>query len=91
MQLFDFRCDGCDHRFESWDTMEKSARPPCPTCQSPDTTRLISKPRLDYTGMATNMKSGDEGLTTAVDRWAKAREEKVKIEERNLRNHGTVD
>ena len=91
MQLFDFRCDDCDHRFEDWDTIERSAKPQCPECQSPDTVRLISKLRLDYTAMACSGKSSSDGMTTAIDRWAKRREEKVKIEKRNLERHGTYD
>lgn len=91
MQLFNFRCDGCDHRFESWDTIERTAKPSCPECQAPDTTRLISKLRLDYTRMATSGKSSDDGLTTSIEKWAKRRADQVKIEERNMRNHGTVD
>lgn len=89
MQIFDFRCTHCDHRFEDWDNSERTSNPSCPSCGTPGAKRLISKPRLDYTGMATNVKSGDEGLTTAVDKWAKARAEQVKIEKRNLERHGT--
>ncbi len=91
MQLYDFRCSSCDHRFEEWDTMDTSADVPCPECQTPGAGRLISKLRLDYTNMAVPLSGTGDGTTTAVDRWAKRRAEKVKIEERNLRNHGTVD
>lgn len=91
MQLYDFQCSDCSHVFEDWDNMDRTARPPCPECHSPETSRLISKPRLDYTGMVTSGRDSDDGMTTAIDKWAKARSEKKKIEERNLRNHGTED
>lgn len=90
MQLYNFRCSNCDHVFEGWDTMTASAEVACPSCKSLDTVRLISKPRLDYTGMATSVGSGD-GFSTAVDRWVKAREEKMAIEKRNKENHNTYD
>ena len=91
MQLYNFRCSTCDHVFEEWDTMEKTAQPPCPQCQSPDTVRLISKPRLDYTGMVTSGRDSDDGMTTAIDKWAKRRKDKITIEKRNLERHGTED
>lgn len=88
MQMFDFRCNDCEHIFEGWDTIDRTANPQCPTCQGSATVRLISKPRIDYTNMAVPMSGGD-GSAKAIDKWAKRRAEKVKIEERNLRNHGT--
>ena len=71
--------------------MDKSADLPCPECQTPGAERLISKLRLDYTNMAVPLSGNGDSMTTAIDHWAKNRAEKVKIEERNLRNHGTVD
>ncbi len=91
MQLFDFRCHECDHVFEDWDTIEKEATPQCPECKQPGARRLISKLRLDYTGMATDGISTSDGFTTAIDRWARRRAEQVKIENRNMERHGTVD
>ena len=91
LQLYNFRCDSCDHRFEDWDTMETSAKVACPSCDSSDVVRLISKPRLDYTGMVANGSASSDGMTTAIDRWERARKEKMKIEQRNLDRHGTYD
>lgn len=91
MQLFDFRCNTCDHEFEDWDTSDRTASPTCPKCSAPAAVRLISTPRLDYTGMATSGKGSDDGLTTAIDKWAKRRADQVKIEQRNMERHGTVD
>jgi putative FmdB family regulatory protein len=91
MQLFDFRCSNCDHRFEDWDTSEASADVSCPKCDTPGAVRLISALRLDYLNMAVPLDGSDSGLTTAIDKWAKRREEKVKIEKRNLDRHGTYD
>ena len=91
MQLFDFRCIDCSHVFEDWDTIERQASPTCPECQAPNAVRQISAPRLDYTGMVTDGKSSSDGLTTSIDKWAKRRADKVKIEKRNMERHGTVD
>lgn len=41
--------------------------------------------------MAVPLSGSGEGTTTAIDKWAKRRADKVKIEERNMLNHGTVD
>jgi putative FmdB family regulatory protein len=90
-QLFDFRCTTCEHVFEGWDTIEKNAKPLCPKCSSPDTGRLISTPRFDYKSMVASGHSSDDGMTTSIDRWAKARAQKVAIETRNMERHGTVD
>jgi putative FmdB family regulatory protein len=91
MQLYNFRCQDCDHVFEAWDTMEKTSNPPCPECDALGAVRLISSPRLDYTGMATSGNSSDDAFTTSIDRWAKARRKQVAIEKRNLERHGTYD
>jgi putative FmdB family regulatory protein len=91
MQIFDFRCPHCDHVFEDWDTIEKDATPLCPSCDKPGATRLISKLNIDYTGMVASGHSSTDALTTSIDKWAKARSEKLKIEKRNMERHGTVD
>lgn len=91
MMIFDFQCTTCDHRFEDWDTSEATTKPDCPDCSSSDTRRLISKLRIDYFGMATDGKMSSDGFTTSVDRWAKSREDQIKIENRNMERHGTID
>lgn len=90
-QLFDFQCNDCDHVFEDWDTSDRSARPDCPKCGAPGATRLISTPRLDYTSMVASGSSSSDAFTTGIDKWAKRREEKIRIEKRNMERHGTVD
>jgi len=77
--------------FEDWDTSEPATKPPCPECSTPDATRLISKLRLDYVGMGANGRATSDAFTTGIDKWAKRRRDKLKIENRNLERHGTVD
>ena len=89
MQLFDFRCQQCDHVFEDWDNSDGDAKPICPECSSPDTKRLISSLRIDYTGMATSGRASSDANTTAIDKWHKTRTQQLKIEQRNLERHGT--
>lgn len=89
--LYNFRCTHCDHVFEDWDTTERSANVECPKCQTPGAKRLISKPRLDYNSMVADGSSSSDGLTTSIERWAKRRADKLKIEQRNMERHGTYD
>mgnify|MGYP005653218331 FL=1 len=91
MQIFDFRCQDCDHRFEEWDNSDRTAKPTCPNCDSANTIRLISAPRFDLDGMVASGSATSDGMTTAVDRWAKRREQHMKIEARNKERHGTYD
>lgn len=91
MQLFDFRCHTCDHVFEDWDTSDRSAKPACPSCGSSDTHRLIATPRMDLARSVANGEASSDGMTTAIDKWDRARRQKMKIEQRNLERHGTYD
>ena len=40
--LYDYRCDGCGHRFEKLAPASSSESPPCPSCGNNKTNRLIS-------------------------------------------------
>jgi len=91
MLLFDFECKHCDHVFENWDTSDRTASYPCPECGTPGATRRVSTPRFDYAGMVTSGSGSTDGLSTSIDKWAKARKEKIKIEKRNMERHGTID
>lgn len=91
MQLFDFRCQVCDHVFEAWDNSDRTANPACPECGHKESKRQISTPRLDYSRMVTDGKHSSDGMTTAIDKWEQGRREKMKIEKRNQENHGTYD
>lgn len=78
--LFDFRCTGCNHKF---DDMVKSDvyEAPCPECGA-QAKRLISCPRLDP-------KMGlDPDFPTAYDAWAKSKTQKTKIDKAHYKEHG---
>jgi hypothetical protein len=53
--------------------------------------RLIGAPKLGYTRMAADGTASSDAMTTAVDKWARARHQKWQIEQRNLARHGTED
>lgn len=88
--IFDFQCNECgavsEHMVKRGD-----ANPVCPVCSNPATTKLVGAPKLGITAMAASGKASSDATTTAVDKWAKARNQKWNIEQRNLRNHGTYD
>jgi len=54
-------------------------------------TRLIGTPRILYAEIATDGKQSTDGMTTAISRWEKGRNQKMKLEQRNLERHGTYD
>lgn len=86
----DFECTACgavtEHLVKRGD-----ANPHCPECGSADMTRLIGAPKLGYTRMAADGTASSDAMTTAVDKWARARHQKWQIEQRNLARHGTED
>ncbi len=87
----DYRCGGCDTVTEHWVNKEEEATLTCPNCGSPDMTSIIGAPQIDYIGMATDGKNSSDALGTTIDRWQKMREQKQRIEQRNLERHGTHD
>jgi hypothetical protein len=52
---------------------------------------MIGAPHLGYTAMAANGEASSDAMTSSVDKWVKMRDQKTKIEQRNLERHGTVD
>ncbi len=42
MPIFEYRCAGCGHRFETLVARADAATPPCPQCGAVDVIRLLS-------------------------------------------------
>lgn len=90
--LSDFRCHSCGHLFEEWVNVHEVQAPlGCPSCNSVTTSRQLSAPHLDYTGMVASGVGSSDAMTTSIDRWQKGREQKMAIEKRNMERHGTPD
>lgn len=89
--IADFRCADCDAVTEHLVKRDEPASPSCPECGSSATRRLIGAPKLAYTQMAANGESSSDAMNTAIDRWVKGREQKKRIEQRNMERHGTYD
>jgi len=87
-RLSDFRCLDCLTVAEDWVSGESLAANPCPGCGSAHRQRLIGGARIDYIGMATDGVQSSDGLTSTIDRWDRMRQKQMKIEQRNMRNHG---
>lgn len=85
----DIRCNACASVTEHWVNREELATLTCPNCGSSDFKVMIGVPKLAYTDMAANGESSSDAMGTAVDKWAKMREQKQRIEKRNLERHGT--
>lgn len=85
MPIFEFRCEACSHRYDylgKWDDATS-----CPECQSEDTTKLMSAPRIPVSALA----RGESATPDSIDRWQKMREQKMAIEQRKLADHGTYE
>lgn len=91
MIIFDFRCKNCDAVTEHLVNHSDEASSPCPECGSSDTVKIIGTPNLAYALMATNGESSSDGMTSAIDKWHKARMQRKATETKNMENHGTVD
>ena len=48
MPIYEYSCNGCDHKFELFIRGEMT--PMCPECESADLQRLISMPRVHSEG-----------------------------------------
>jgi putative FmdB family regulatory protein len=44
MPMYDFECKACGHAFETIARVDE--KPPCPSCQSADTERLMGAPMI---------------------------------------------
>lgn len=91
MVLSDCKCRDCGAVTEHWVKPGQPPTDPCPHCGSPALERQIGAPHLNYTDMAANGESSSDAMGTAVNKWAKMREQKQKIEKRNLERHGTYE
>lgn len=87
----DCRCSSCDAVTEHWVTREEIATLSCPVCGGSALVRMIGAPHLGYIVTAANGEASSDAMTTSVDKWVKMRDQKAKIEKRNLERHGTVD
>jgi len=90
MPLFvDFRCRSCDAVTEHLVKHDGSDDPECPECGSSGMKRLIGAPKLAYARMAANGEASSDAMGTAIDKWVKGREQRKRIEKRNMERHGT--
>ena len=86
----DCRCQDCDSVTEHWINEEELAALLCPVCDSPDMKKIIGAPQIAYTRMATDGSASSDAMTTSIDRWVKMRDQKARIEKRNMDRHGTI-
>jgi putative FmdB family regulatory protein len=91
MVLNDYQCGDCGTVSEQWDKRGEVANHTCPHCGSTSLSKQISPGHLGYTSMAANGESSSDSMGTAIDKWAKMREQKQRIERRNLERHGTYE
>ncbi len=89
--MTDCRCSTCDTVSEHWINLDEIATLPCPVCENPTLVRMIGACHLDVIGMAANGEASSDAMTSSIDKWAKMREQKAKIEKRNIERHGTYD
>ena len=89
--ISDYRCTVCDTVSEHFAKPEEVASLLCPNCGNAALRRMIGAPKLDYTSMVTNGESSSDSMNTCIDKWEKMREQKARIEKRNLERHGTHD
>lgn len=81
--LYDFECSTCRHEFEEFKDTNSDALIACPRCGWDNTTKLISGTRIDpKLGVDAN------SFSTMGDRWARIREQRQKIENKKVRDHG---
>jgi putative FmdB family regulatory protein len=43
MPIYEYRCEGCDKRFEEYLATSETPAPPCPECGSKKVERLLSQ------------------------------------------------
>ena len=87
----DIRCRNCDTVTEHWVNKQELASLLCPKCGSPDIKAMIGAPKIDYTSCVANGESSSDSMGTSIDKWQKMRDQKQRIEKRNLERHGTYD
>lgn len=78
--MLEFRCP--EHGVFEKLTHRVDTRHPCPTCGE-DSNRIISTPRIRLDGT-------DPGFPDAYDAWEKKRAAKQVIEEKLIKEHGSI-
>ncbi|MBI4509467.1 MAG: zinc ribbon domain-containing protein [Deltaproteobacteria bacterium] len=61
MPIYEYACNSCNHRFETWQRMTESPVDECPSCRGGQVRRLISATTFSLKGTgwyATDYKSG---------------------------------
>lgn len=77
MLVYDYYCNGCDRDFEAFvKTSDESVL--CTTC-GVVADRLTPAPTLRYLEMGV-----DPTMSTSADKWANAREQKIRMENKHL-------
>jgi len=87
--ISDCRCTVCDTVTEVTAKREEFAALPCPVCGHAALQRMIGAPKLSYTSMVASGESSSDSMNTSIDKWQKMRDQKAKIEARNMERHGT--
>ena len=77
--FFDFRCTGCNSRFEQMVKPDVKTIP-CPTCGS-ESRRLISAPTISLSGT-------DPAFPGEYEKWEKKRRKKAAEDKKFYDNHG---
>lgn len=85
MPVYKFRCDR-EHEFDRLlKIADRNEQQQCPVCEA-SAVRLITAPRLD----TANLAMGESATSSAIDKWQKQRAQKQKIEERTIKEHGSL-
>ena len=48
MPIYEYRCEKCGERFEEYLSVSSKPAPPCPTCSSEKTNRLMSQINTEW-------------------------------------------
>lgn len=91
MIIVDAKCRSCGAVTETWVKHGTAPTDPCPYCGDPALERLIGAAHLSYTRMVASGESSSDAMGTSIDRWTKMRDQKQRIEKRNLDRHGTYE
>ena len=81
LRMYDFECS--KHGVFEGIVDERNRQKACPDCNT-NAPRLISAPRVALDGT-------DPDFPDAYDRWEKKRNQKQKIEEKAVREHGSIN
>jgi putative FmdB family regulatory protein len=44
MPIYEYRCEACEHEFETLQGMKSPKLKKCPECKAPELTKLVSRP-----------------------------------------------